>query len=397
MRNRAVRRTLVLSFLWIFMAAVLVRFRDVLLPFGIAVLLAFILEPLVELLSTMRFRGRTVPRVGAIIGIYAVLVCMLSIFGTWTTQQVGRELAGLAKVRQTVVADAKAITGRLLDRVEAFAKSNQLPFDRQQIQEELTERGSLVRAASEFSENAGKLVGIAADIVGNVFTTIFGAFLVLMLTAFLSMDRARIERFFFSLVPPEYQSAYNTVVKGMSIGLAGVVRGQVLICLTNGVLTFIGLWILDVKLPLILASVAAIFSLIPIFGSILSTIPIVGMALTDSFAKGIFALLWIIGIHLVEANFLNPKIMGDAAKIHPVVIVFALIVGERTAGLPGALFAVPIASVIVTFFKFLHARALDVESGFTQDIRVPEPEPVSVRAEERKQQPPSMEAPKPAE
>jgi putative heme transporter len=392
MRNRAVRRTLVLTVLWMFIAAVLLRFRDVLLPFGVAVLLAFILEPLVDLLSTMRIRGRTLPRVASIIGIYAVLICVFSLFGTWTTQQVGRELSGLAKVRETIVADARAMTGSILDRIEHFAETNHIPFDRQKVQQELVEQGSLMRAVDEFSENAGRLFGLAADIVGTAFTAIFGTFLVLMLTAFLSMDRARIERFFFSLVPPEYQSAYTTVVKGMSVGLAGVVRGQVLICMTNGVLTFIGLWILDVKLPLILASVASVFSLIPIFGSILSTVPIVAMALTDSAAKGVFALLWIIGIHLVEANFLNPKIMGDAAKIHPVVIVFALIVGERTAGLPGALFAVPIASVIVTIFKFLHSRALDVDPGLvTQDIRPPEPSiPEPVRA-------PSIEAPKPAE
>jgi putative heme transporter len=398
MRNRAVRRTLVLTFLWIVIGLILFRFRDALLPFGVAVLLAFIFEPLVDLLSTMRIRGRTLPRVAAIVGIYAVLICLFSLFGTWTTQQVGRELSGLSKMRQTVVADARQVTGRLLDRLERFAEANQLPFDRQKIQEELLEKGSLMRAADEFSDNAGKVVGIAADIVGSAFTAIFGTFLVLMLTAFLSMDRARIERFFFSLVPPEYQSAYNTVVKGMSVGLAGVVRGQVLICITNGILTFIGLWILDVKLPLILASMASVFSLIPIFGSILSTIPIVAMALTDSFAKGVFALLWIIGIHLVEANFLNPKIMGDAAKIHPVVIVFALIVGERTAGLPGALFAVPIASVIVTIFKFLHSRALDVDPGLvTMDIRPPEPLQAPVRVEERKPSTTSIEAPKPAE
>ncbi len=392
MRNRAVRRTLVLTCLWLFIGGVLFRFKEALLPFGVAVLLAFILEPLVDLLSTLRVRGRTVPRVFAIIGIYLVLLCLFSLFGTWTTQQVGRELAGLAKVRQTVVADARAMSGRILDTVEEFADQNHLPFDRKKIQQELIEQGSLVKAADDFSDNAGKVVGLVADILGSAFTAIFGTFLVLMLTAFISMDRARIERFFFSLVPPEYQSAYNTVVKGMAVGLAGVVRGQVIICLTNGLLTFIGLWVLDVKLPLILASVASIFSLIPIFGSILSTIPIVTMALTDSFAKGIFALLWVVGIHLLEANFLNPKIMGDAAKIHPVVIVFALIIGERTAGLPGALFAVPIASVVVTVFKFLHARALDDASPApTTEQRAP------AMAVDEVRETASMEAPKAAE
>ena len=64
-------------------------------------------------------------------------------------------------------------------------------------------------------------------------------------------------------------------------------------------------------------------------------------------------LAWIIGIHLVEANFLNPKIMGDAAKIHPVLVVFALIAGEHSYGLVGALFAVPVASIIQTIFVVL--------------------------------------------
>ena len=62
-------------------------------------------------------------------------------------------------------------------------------------------------------------------------------------------------------------------------------------------------------------------------------------------------------IHLLEANFLNPKIMGTAAKIHPLVVVFALIAGERTYGLVGALFAVPVASILQTFFLHFRKRA----------------------------------------
>ena len=74
-------------------------------------------------------------------------------------------------------------------------------------------------------------------------------------------------------------------------------------------------------------------SLIPIFGSILSSIPIVAIALVSSghastSSRGVYVLGWIIVIHLIEANFLNPKIMGDAAKIHPVLVVFALIAGR---------------------------------------------------------------------
>jgi predicted PurR-regulated permease PerM len=101
-------------------------------------------------------------------------------------------------------------------------------------------------------------------------------------------------------------------------------------------------------------------SLIPIFGSILSSIPIVAIALISGgsfdLGRGLSVLAWICGIHLIEANFLNPKIMGDAAKIHPVLVVFALIAGEHSYGLTGALFAVPVASMIQTIFVYYRRR-----------------------------------------
>ena len=99
----------------------------------------------------------------------------------------------------------------------------------------------------------------------------------------------------------------------------------------------------------------------PIFGSILSSIPIVVIALVSSgsfdLKQGLYVLGWIILIHLIEANFLNPKIMGDAAKIHPVLVVFALIAGEQSYGLVGALFAVPVASIIQTIFVYFRRRS----------------------------------------
>ncbi len=367
LRNPKVRRSVILTCLWLFIAVVLLAFRRVLLPFGLALLLAFIIEPAVAFLCERPGPGRRLPRVVAVLGLYAVVLTGLWLFGSWAVAQVGRELANLGSVTKHIVAEVQAVSMSVLARAERFAEENAIPVDRAAIEGWL--QHNLTGATTELSENASSLLTFGRNLVAGVFTTIFGAFLVLMLTAFLSIDRARIERFFASLVPPERGGAYDSLKRAISIGLAGVVRGQVTICLLNGVLTFVGLWLLQVKLPMILASIATVFSLIPIFGSILSTLPIVAMALTDDLTKGVLALLWIIGIHLVEANFLNPKIMGDAAKIHPVVVVFVLIVGESTAGLIGALFAVPIAAVVLTFFKHLHRRALEAEaSPTTEDL-----------------------------
>ncbi len=65
------------------------------------------------------------------------------------------------------------------------------------------------------------------------------------------------------------------------------------------------------------------------------------IGLTQEFWTALWVLLWIVGIHQIEANLLNPKIIGVAAKIHPVLVVLALIIGEHFFGLWGALLAVP--------------------------------------------------------
>jgi predicted PurR-regulated permease PerM len=356
-RNARVRRTLILSTLWIFIAVVLIFFRLVLLPFGLAVLLAFIIEPIVTFISSRKLFGKAISRVAAVLSIYVVLGLFAWAFGSWAVGQLSREVAKLGALSTRIVHQIEPMTNDLLDRTVAFAEENKIPVSRDEI--ETFFKQNLAVVAEELGHNTSKVITMGRDLVRGTFQAIFGTFLVLMLTAFMSIDRTRIQRFFWSLVPPEYHGGYGVITSGVSQGLAGVVRGQVMICLMNGIFTFIGLWLFGVKLPLLLAMLATVFSLIPIFGSILSSIPIVAISLTDSLAKGLFMLLWIIGVHLMEANFLNPKIMGDAAKIHPVVVVFALIVGEQTSGLIGALFAVPIASVVLTIFKFLHRRALE--------------------------------------
>jgi len=99
-------------------------------------------------------------------------------------------------------------------------------------------------------------------------------------------------------------------------------------------------------------------SIVPIFGSILSTVPAVLVGLTQDFWIALWVLLWILGIHQLEANLLNPKIIGVAAKIHPVLVVFSLVVGQHFFGLWGALLAVPTLSVVLSLFNHFRFEAL---------------------------------------
>jgi predicted PurR-regulated permease PerM len=176
--------------------------------------------------------------------------------------------------------------------------------------------------------------------------------LILMLTAFIVMDRQRISTFFASLPPDHLKGEYGTLMGYVDRGLAGVIRGQLVICAVNGLLTYIGLVILGVRGAALLSLLAGILSLIPIFGTIVSSIPIVLVAATSSLTTGVLALGWIGMIHLLEANLFNPLIMGSHANMHPVIIIFALLAGEHAFGVWGALLAVPTMSIIQSCFLF---------------------------------------------
>jgi predicted PurR-regulated permease PerM len=82
-------------------------------------------------------------------------------------------------------------------------------------------------------------------------------------------------------------------------------------------------------------------------------------------------LLWIVGIHQLEANLLNPKIMGDQAHIHPVLVVFSLLAGEHFFGVPGALLAVPVLSIVQSIF--MHFRLIVFGDDAPADSFVPPP------------------------
>ncbi len=216
---------------------------------------------------------------------------------------------------------------------------------------------SLADSMQNLEKYVGDVVSFGRNLVARVVGSLMTLVLTLMIAAFMLIDTPRIMSFFRSLIPPHYREEYDDILVGIDKGLGGVIRGQIMICLVNGTLTGLGLMILGVKYAVTLAMIATVFSLVPIFGTIISSIPSVGIALTQSFSLGVLVLLWITIIHLIEANLLNPKIIGTSAKIHPVLVVFALVAGEYAYGLFGALLAVPVFSIFQTLFLYFRQKA----------------------------------------
>lgn len=356
--------------LWLLLVVGLYLIKPVLLPFILACFLAYILNPLVRLLIKLPLKKNGLPRSLAVLIIYFLCALIVFLFAAFFTPGLYSEIGKLAKDTTTFsyLANESRIN-ELSSEVDLFIKKYELPFEvinheNKKNNEELYRYEnnivyldvvnivhSLVKnTLNAVNERMNDIVSSAQIFFSKIISSAFTLFLVLMITAFILVDLPRIKKFAFNLVPLSDQNAFEKFLSKVDSRLSGVVRGQIIICSVNAILTLLGLLILKVNFAFILALVAGVFSIIPIFGSILSTIPIFLVALTTSTWAAVLSLLWIGLIHAIEANILNPKIMGDSAKIHPVLIVLSLMAGKYFYGIVGALLAVPVMSILVTVY-----------------------------------------------
>jgi predicted PurR-regulated permease PerM len=402
----------------LFVLLVLVLGREVLLPFVFAGLIAYILTPVVHWMADRPDGTRRMHRGLAIVMCYLAFISLLAGFLLLLVPRLSRDVARLGKeapgLYKRINEEWTPEAARWLERrfpslvgVKAAPEdpgviadvplppgtafiATPLPDGRYAMQ--LTPSGMDVKVLSDGSyhlqanetrpepatledklrafvkrslvglqSKLNDLVRLGQSLIAGFIRGVFLFFFTLMIGAFILIDLEKVHAFLRSLFPPNVREDYDVIIAGIDRGLSGVIRGQLLICVINGALTYIGLLIFGVKYGLILAVVAGLMSLIPIFGSILSSVPIVIVALVsgdqgiDVF-RGVAMTLWIIGIHFIEANLLNPKIIGTAAKIHPVLVIFSLFLGEHAYGLVGALLAVPVLSTISVVFMYFYRK-----------------------------------------
>jgi len=396
----------------LFFVAVVVLGRAVLLPFVFAGLIAYILAPVVKWMSERKDGTRRMPRGLAIIGCYILFLAAVTGFLFLLVPRLSNDIARLGKEapglykkineeytpqiarwierrfpsmagghaaaeEQALVPDVPVPPGTaftltpLPDGRLAFSLTTNgvdvkptpdggyhlQAVDRTPEPQSLDDklRSYVSKALIGLQSQLNDVARAGQSLVEGLVKGVFLFFFTLMIAAFLLIDLEKVMSFMRTLFPANVREDFDVIIHGMNRGLSGVIRGQLVICVINGALTYIGLLVFGVKYGLILAMVAGMMSLIPIFGSILSSVPIVIVSLVSGDSgidvfRGVAMTFWIIGIHFIEANLLNPKIIGTAAKIHPVLVIFALFFGEASFGLVGALLAVPILSAVQVIF-----------------------------------------------
>ncbi|MBU2643844.1 AI-2E family transporter [bacterium] len=409
----------------------LYKFRGTLPIFIMALLLAFILTPVVTWMSSKRIFNRRISRGLSIIIIYLFLITGLSFGGAYFVinltnevqilvkdipsygeqlsknwvpsiskgiQNVAKYLPKLDTTRTKTVEteEEKSKSSKVVSRSKA--KNEILDFlsnTRFLVKQDKTGFEIIPQPISTDKENVDLKEFDLAKVIDNfiesiienlqsillgflnygqiiifsVVTSVFQTFITLMIAAFIIVDHEAILAFFLGLFPKRFATSVELFLQKQNAGLAGVVRGQMIICLVNGTLTGIGLFVLDVKFALTLSLVATVCSLIPVFGVIISSIPILMMAITNSFFTAVLSLGWILIIHFIEGNILNPKIIGKSAEIHPVLVILALMAGQNAYGIFGALIAVPLFSILQNTFFFIRELVFSIE-----ELSEPEPD-----------------------
>lgn len=197
------------------------------------------------------------------------------------------------------------------------------------------------------------LVSFATSIINNLisFSENILAFAVIPVLAyyFLAYGDLLSNKFLYCC-PMEKRSLLKNLGRDVDKVLGKYILGQLLLSLLVGVMTFIGMLILGIKFPLLLAFLNALLNIIPYFGAVLGAIPAIVVALVEGPNKILWVILTFLIIQQIEGNLIAPKITAESIDMHPILIIILLLIGEQIGGLLGMVFIVPIAVVIKVLF-----------------------------------------------
>ena len=204
---------------------------------------------------------------------------------------------------------------------------------------------------SYLSPIASSLGKNAFSITGKVFGGIFSILTVFILSFYLLVDRERLGREVPELLPLKYQEKIRLTIHMVEEKLGFWLRGQIVLSLTIGVITWLVLTILGIPFALPLAILAGFLEIIPTIGPIIAAIPAVIVAFAISPLTGLVVMLAYVGIQVAENNILVPKIMQKAVGLNPIVILVAILIGGQLFGIIGALLSIPFVSAAIIVLR----------------------------------------------
>lgn len=294
----------------------------VVVPVLVALIIAAAFSPVIAFL-----RKRGIP---AIIATWITLVASVAVLGGIIT------LIVFAVRNQWEALSSSVVQG--IDRLEEFIEEGPIPIDQGQLN---TLRDAIADFIMSSQFSSGAIASVSA--VGEIVT---GLLLLVVVLFFFLKDGDRIWAFFLL---PFHGTALE---RGQRIGrttvrtLGGYVRGTAIVALVDAVAIGVGLAILRVPLALPLAVIVFLSAVVPLVGA---TVAGALAALVALVANGpliaLIVIVLVIAVNQLEGDLLQPMVMAQSLKLHPLVVLLALAAGTILGGIIGAVLAVPIAAV----------------------------------------------------
>lgn len=315
-------------------------FGDVILTVFLAWLLAFIISPLGRgLTRLLPWLPRAVAIVVAYLAIVAVVVAALVLLANSLVTSTSQFVADLPRIQ----ASLPAVLAPVQDRLAEMG----LAVDLSAVAVDLLDR---IRAGA--LDLLGPLQEIAVaglGVLGQVLVVVF-------LSIYIAVDADAIAAFLFRLVPPRYADEAQLLRTAVGRSFGGFLRGQALMGLLYGLVAALTSLVLGIPFMPLTAVTSGVLQAIPFFGPFVSWAPPVVVAVVAR-SDAILPALGIMGVGwFILMNVVQPRLLGEAVGIHPVVVLMSFLVGLKVAGPAGAFFGIPVAAIVSAFFFHLMGR-----------------------------------------
>ncbi|MBE7550664.1 MAG: AI-2E family transporter [Anaerolineales bacterium] len=242
---------------------------------------------------------------------------------------------------------------------------------------------SLQSLIDPLSSAATITYGVATSVAGTVVTGAISIIFTLFFAIYMSIDSHKFRPWFLSLIPDPYRPELAQLLERLRRIWRAYFRGQLILMISIGMLTWVGNTILGLPGAFALAFIAGVMELIPNLGPFLAAVPAVIVALiqgsTNFDLNNFYFALMVIGfywaVQVTENNLIVPRVLGEAVELPPLVVMIGVFIGASVAGIIGALLAAPVIASTREVLSYLWAKMLGQDPFPPQPVEVASPRP----------------------
>jgi predicted PurR-regulated permease PerM len=334
------------------MAGTLWAARNVLLPYILGLVLAYLLFPLVHWLDghmPARFHKWNLARPLSIIVTYLLLIAIVVGLVAFVVPIVAEQI-------DVLIDNWPELANRVDDWWEAGRGwyTETIPPDwKATIETNLS--NLLDDVATALQDGLVATVRTVSSTVGFII----GLVVVPFWLFYILHDESQVKNGVLQALPQQLRPDVLSVARLVDDVLSAYIRGQLLLVLFVGSMAMVALFIIGVPFALILGILAGVFEVLPYVGPILGAIPALLVALLSNPASAIWVAVAFFAIQQVENLILVPRIAGESVKLHPALVMVVLVIGNELAGFLGMLIVVPITAIVRDLFKYFYLRFQD--------------------------------------